>query len=149
MAYCWSHPSRGGWIEMDFAIELATAGKRPTPHGVGGLKYYPRLSTALPPMSHPSRGGWIEMLNFSIKASASIKSHPSRGGWIEICDATGQGWRAKSPTPHGVGGLKLCNRQQCQGCISSHPSRGGWIEIHGKTLHRGRYAVPPLTGWVD
>ena len=35
----------------------------------------------------------------------------------------------KSPTPHGVGGLKSRDRPGDGGTVGSHPTRGGWIEI--------------------
>ena len=56
-----------------------------------------------------------------------IASHPSRGGWIEIIKLRNRVGIVKSPTPHGVGGLK-----------SNAKVKG----ITGKE-------VPPLTGWVD
>ena len=35
--------------------------RRPTPHGVGGLKYELGTFDDESGKSHPSRGGWIEM----------------------------------------------------------------------------------------
>ena len=35
--------------------------RRPTPHGVGGLKYADHVFGYTSPESHPSRGGWIEI----------------------------------------------------------------------------------------
>ena len=34
-----SHPSRGGWIEICYNRKEAAEVYRPTPHGVGGLKF--------------------------------------------------------------------------------------------------------------
>ena len=33
-----SHPTRGGWIEINGNVVVSTGGNGPTPHGVGGLK---------------------------------------------------------------------------------------------------------------
>ena len=55
----------------------------PTPHGVGGLKFF--VFIGVPPLrrSHPSRGGWIEIDVFAGWLPPA-GSHPSRGGWIEM-----------------------------------------------------------------
>ena len=79
-----SHPSRGGWIEILTSVAQSQFEQRPTPHGVGGLKY-PYM------FGDPAR-----------KAT----SHPSRGGWIEIIKPEDYAEKLTSPTPHGVGGLK-------------------------------------------
>ena len=34
-----SHPARGGWIEIQRRTDAGAGYQRPTPHGVGGLKY--------------------------------------------------------------------------------------------------------------
>ena len=58
--------------------------QRPTPHGVGGLKWlYHRQSLSATAASHPARGGWIEILKQLVQVKPRV-----------------------SPTPHGVGGLK-------------------------------------------
>ena len=105
---------------------------RPTPRGVGGLKYpadgrdlraggsHPsrggwieissRRVIAWATSSHPSRGGWIEIL-VATTATAADASHPSRGGWIEIWDELVESERS-GPTPRGVGGLKFLGQSQ-------------------------------------
>ena len=79
------------------------------------------------------------------------KSHPSRGGWIEIGKVKLNRPRlVNSPTPHGVGGLKLLHWLSSSLFGGSHPSRGGWIEITWSKLSSAiTPRVPPLTGWVD
>ena len=57
--------------------------RRPTPHGVGGLKYLIGEGLGDQAVSHPPRGGWIEMTP-SVGALVLPWSHPPRGGWIEI-----------------------------------------------------------------
>ena len=123
-----SHPSRGGWIEIQSMalrissqdgptprgvgglkskrLETRAVCRRPTPRGVGGLKSVDGDHPVLGVRSHPSRGGWIEISVMSPYPPV-IESHPSRGGWIEIviCFSVRAGMRW------------------------SHPSRGGWIEI--------------------
>ncbi len=144
----WSHPSRGGWIEI--------------------FSGWRRLRVAL---SHPSRGGWIEIVPYLSKAVYDQASHPSRGGWIEIVCKDNNWVELTGPTPHGVGGLKWLSRSMGRIQIQSHPSRGGWIEIKDFQVSspsaashpsRGGWIemlslfsasgftiVPPLTGWVD
>ena len=55
-----SHPSRGGWIEMDdvrYGLLLHLC--RPTPHGVGGLKWeyisIVKVGEVVPPLT-----GWVD-----------------------------------------------------------------------------------------
>ena len=80
--------------------------------------------------------------------------------------------KAKGPSPHGEGGLKLANGVTMDGKEKSLPSRGGWIEItdFGNAIGNGKgpsphgegglkfglfgvrnpdERVPPLTGRVD
>ncbi len=87
-----------------FAGALNVKYVRPTPHGVGGLKFFNAKLCARKLVSHPSRGGRIEI---TLRAAYELgrQSHPSRGGRIEIKSPALYG-RLTSPTPHGVGGLK-------------------------------------------
>ena len=101
-----SHPSRGGWIEIQWQPDPIWVLCRPTPHGVGGLKFDLLAVYHLTGGSHPSRGGWIEISSCNWSASTRNASHPSRGGWIEISEV--------------FASLLSC---------MSHPSRGGWIEM--------------------
>ena len=60
------------------------------------------------------------------------KSHPMRGGWIEIFLHLWIWAYPSSPTPCGVGGLKLDGFSIRRHLFfGSHPMRGGWIEIAG------------------
>jgi len=83
--FCLSHPTRGGWIEINFCRGTAIP-CCPTPRGVGGLKYS---------FTHSSMP-WAN------------SSHPTRGGWIEISTVTPPPRIYQCPTPRGVGGLKFC-----------------------------------------
>ena len=57
-----SHPSRGGWIEIQNGKKMKPKGISPTPHGVGGLKSRIECGFVRTRSSHPSRGGWIEII---------------------------------------------------------------------------------------
>ena len=54
-----SHPARGGWIEIRSAKAIAPVMSGPTPHGVGGLKYF---SVGCYTEMHyvPPRTGWVD-----------------------------------------------------------------------------------------
>ena len=124
--------------------------ERPTPRGVGGLKWWEDGRIAGSMSSHPTRGGWIEIASMVGEDSTAV-SHPTRGGWIEMvstavkpccsCCPTPRGVGGlKSedvnyitiylgPTPRGVGGLKSQIDKMIKKQTPSHPTRGGWIEI--------------------
>ena len=55
--------------------------KRPTPRGVGGLKF-PWLKENAPELvSHPTRGGWIEIL---AAAPGELFAYvPPHAGWVD------------------------------------------------------------------
>ena len=55
--------------------------RRPTPHGVGGLKYERIVFGVIRKQSHPARGGWIEI--FSSMPSFWRQSVPPRTGWVD------------------------------------------------------------------
>ena len=77
----------------------------PTPHGVGGLKFIRILAASLVRMSHSPRSGWIEMAGMSLIRYKS-ESHSPRSGWIEMLSAFNAAFSA-----------------------ASHSPRSGWIEI--------------------
>ena len=56
-----SHPSRGGWIEIALIETPGLVDGSPTPHGVGGLKYFIRRLMCQHIMYHPKRGWRIEI----------------------------------------------------------------------------------------
>ena len=65
--YYWSHPARGGWIEIAISLNCFVR-KR----------------------SRPARGGWIE-IRIRFMAPPWLTSRPARGGWIEMWIATETG----------------------------------------------------------
>ena len=79
-----SHPSRGGWIEIPLIYLVRSAYPRPTPHGVGGLKYFDMLMCMLYHSPTPHGVGGLKCRRQRIKLLELVASHPSRGGWIEI-----------------------------------------------------------------
>ena len=99
--------------------------KRPTPHGVGGLKFVQVVPQDQQGGPTPHGVGGLKFVVVDLR--------PEQAG----------------PTPHGVGGLKYQQRQRQQGQRQSHPSRGGWIEIPIPARSAASWSVPPLTGWVD
>ena len=143
-----SHPIRGGWIEIRTVKAKQGDQKGPTPYGVGGLKFARLQLIWVLNRSHPIRGGWIEII--PVAGAGSVKmSHPIRGGWIEIHDLFPARQQQHSPTPYGVGGLKLHRFFLSKSKTSSHPIRGGWIEIDYRSNQQSQKQVPPHTGWVD
>lgn len=99
---------------------------RPTPHGVGGLKFLPGRA-----------------------AEGHLWSHPARGGWIEICSKYVPSGLLLGPTPHGAGGLKLRGKKSAScGTLSVHAARNNYFELNGliHTAHRSfdRWAVQCL-----
>ena len=77
---------------------------RPTPHGVGGLKFVGGRGTG-----------------------KTYGSHPSRGGWIEIHKSDGTLYATFRPTPHGVGGLKS-HHALCAIVNGQVPPLTGWVD---------------------
>ena len=75
------HPTRGGWIEILSQFVKLTDEVRPTPHGVGGLKYIPAFVSPLHQLSHPTRGGWIEIVNRQRQDGKT--SVPPHTGWVD------------------------------------------------------------------
>ena len=59
MFWMLSHPSRGGWIEMNAVAETDLIHFGPTPHGVGGLKCKLPINSfgsfLVPPLT-----GWVD-----------------------------------------------------------------------------------------
>ena len=100
--------------------------RRPTPHGVGGLKYNLAGAGKLASGPTPHGVGGLKYDAFRFHLFA-VLSHPSRGGWIEMEVIHRHVIFFPRPTPHGVGGLKY------------HYSNGQTFAP----------LVPPLTGWVD
>ena len=119
---------RGGWIEIEKCRTIFVETYRPTPCGVGGLKYSAQSYQDAIRMSHPMRGGWIEMVPAPLALLAPGVSHPMRGGWIEI--------------------TKSCLLMPT---LASHPMRGGWIEIiialDGTPLACASH--PMRGGWIE
>ena len=76
-------------------------------------------------------------------------SHPAWGGWIEIDLAAVTKDADGSPTPHGVGGLKLHGVLRLVSDIASHSAWGGWIEILISSSMSCMHVVPLRMGWVD
>ena len=76
-----SHPTRGGWIEMNSPESIISLRARPTPHGVGGLKWLGRIILVVEALSHPTRGGWIEIL-LGKQASYDYQV-PPHTGWVD------------------------------------------------------------------
>ena len=125
-----SLPTRGGWIEISWQGRNPHPGKRPSPHGEGGLKFrfgmYLRLGQQSPSphgegglklqhyragrrcdgASLPTRGGWIEIAVGCYRCLQQGRSLPTRGGWIEISRRCGSSAGIWCPSPHGEGGLK-------------------------------------------
>ena len=75
-----SHPARGGWIEMT-DTDYPDMEFRPTPHGVGGLKYQDSPSPHQTKPSHPARGGWIEIWATVKRILPGVV--PPRTGWVD------------------------------------------------------------------
>ena len=99
-------------------------------------------------MSHPSRGGWIEIVAEMKVTGERISPTPHGVGGLKL-KRHGLDENAVCPTPHEVGGLKYRSRADGAGRYPSHPSRGGWIEMESRLLCNIFGKVPPLTGWVD
>ena len=58
---------------------------------------------------------------------------------------------AKSPSPHGEGGLKLKFEDTNGAAFSSLPTRGGWIETYFDGSQAIGYAgsLPTRGGWIE
>ena len=123
-----SLPSRGAWIEIALAAGRHGWVCRRSPHGERGLKSgTSRLWISWPTPSLPSRGAWIEISRTTPYSRARPGSLPSRGAWIEITWINNRRWEDTGRSPHGERGLK-CEQ---------------------KTGKRRRVNVAPLTGSVD
>ena len=79
---------------------------RPTPHGVGGLKFDRQRIKKIATRPTPHGVGGLKLLVKAGYTRDQIASHPSRGGWIEIICVEIVKRKQSRPTPHGVGGLK-------------------------------------------
>ena len=56
----------------------------------------------------------------------------------------------RSPTPHGVGGLKLSAFADAHSAPVSHPARGGWIEIFARLSTAAAPRSRPVRGgWSE
>ena len=103
MSGMWSHPARGGWIEMVAHPAHTGASPSPTPHGVGGLKYSHSRRLLHPACPTPHGVGGLK-----------LGSRPTASSTCR-------------PTPHGVGGLKYKLLQaDCRGVVV--PPRTGWVD---------------------
>ena len=54
-----SHPARGGWIEIGMDKSEIIESLRPTPHGVGGLKWK-AVHINCVVIHVPPRTGWVD-----------------------------------------------------------------------------------------
>ena len=99
-------------------------------------------------MSHPARGGWIEIDGGGNAGENSSSPTPHGVGGLKL-PQSGSEPTTVSPTPHGVGGLKSANSEPGLPPPRSHPARGGWIEILSSVVIPDGVTVPPRTGWVD
>ena len=78
-----SHPTRGGWIEIDDREAVEQLKQGPTPHGVGGLKSTSTFMLAADSRPTPHGVGGLKSAFVSPLHEFDV-SHPTRGGWIEI-----------------------------------------------------------------
>ena len=78
-----SHSPRSGWIEIKKHKRLRRLGKRPTPHGVGGLKSATMETDCIFPCPTPHGVGGLKFLVFVSYKPVHV-SHSPRSGWIEI-----------------------------------------------------------------
>ncbi len=144
-----SHPARGGWIEIAHQPVWVRRVCRPTPQGVGGLKYVVRRIDGQTPVSHPARGGWIEILLLYLMVQSKM-SHPARGGWIEILNL--EEWFPSFLSHPARGGWIEIKRRgnPCVCHCPSHPARGGWIEMRPLCADWGRISSHPARGgWIE
>ena len=122
-----SHPTRDGWIEIHRPFWTYRGYSRPIPHGMGGLKSFPKQDTRQEFGSHPTRDGWIEI---AIYDQVRIIDH--------------------GPIPHGMGGLKYHLNDGVRRNVASHPTRDGWIEINSRNTHTQHYeSHPTRDGWIE
>ena len=68
-------------MKLDLVGHYVEQMGRPTPHGVGGLKYNYDRQEDWVDESHPSRGGWIEMASLALDHRGP--SVPPLTGWVD------------------------------------------------------------------
>ena len=101
-----SLPTRGGWIEIPGGCQAPAPGRRPSPHGEGGLKWLSRTQTSTPCMSLPTRGGWIEIMKMNPLREALTCPSPHGEGGLKCVNCQKKALACRGPSPHGEGGLK-------------------------------------------
>ncbi len=78
----WHRPTPHGVGGLKYVFGVLHHQKqRPTPHGVGGLKSGCAVQQMYAFRSHPARGGWIEI---RVYRSAYVRfTVPPRTGWVD------------------------------------------------------------------
>ena len=124
---------------------------RPTPCGVGGLKYDVAAKVVEYPQSHPVRGGWIEIAYLRRRPCIRARPTPCGVGGLKSRHS-GRGVNVqRRPTPCGVGGLKFREARRGLHPTPSHPVRGGWIDMTARSsgLHCHFWSHPVRGGWIE
>ena len=114
------------------------------------MKYFCSSVPPGVPGSLPVRGAWIEILQSRPGAVLAGVSLPVRGAWIEISRGSPSWSAARSRSPCGERGLKLCGDAAGHGRGRSLPVRGAWIEMRQSPAAGVMTVSLPVRGaWIE